>query len=194
MTSDELERQIRALVSPGGHEADLRDRDRALAFLLAHPDEAHPRLLAMLDPQGYVPVAVVNAIPLFGRAESVPVLDKLMREGAELISMSAGQALGRHPHPESLTTLLRGLAHERDETKVAALEGLTTRGDRSVCSALRPLLDHTSYEVRYHAVKAAALLGCLDAENLKQIAENDTEQDIRDLASSLMSPNSEPGR
>lgn len=190
MMGDELEQQIRALVSPGGHEADQRDRDRALAYLLAHANEAHRRLLPLLDPQaGYIPVAVVNAMPLFGRPESVPVLEKLMREGAELISMSAGQALGRHPQPESLAALLRGLEDNRDETKVAALDGLMTRGDKSVCPAVQHMLDHSSYEVRYHAVNAAAHLGCLNSENLRHIAENDNEQDIRDLASTLISRN-----
>ena len=187
MTSDEVEQRIQALVSLRGHEADRREHDRALAFLLAHADEAHPRLLALLNPQaGYIPVAVVNAIPLFGREEAVPVLEKLMSEGAELISVSAGQALGRHSHPAALEALLRGLEHSRDETKVAAADGLMTRGDTSACKALRKLLDHPSYEVRYHVVKAAGSLGCLDSETLRQIATNDTEQDIRELASSLI--------
>ena len=186
--TDEMERQIRALLSPGGHEADRRNHDRALAFLLEHADEAHPRLLALLDPKsGHVPVAAVNAIPMFGRAESVPVLEKLMREGAELISGSAGQALARHPRRESLEALLRGLEDARDETKVAAIDGLMTRGDKSVCDALHGAVDHPSYEVRYHAVKAAAKLGCLTSEKLKQIADNDSEHDIRTLALTLMS-------
>lgn len=187
MTDDEIEKQIRALVSPRGHEADRREHDRALAFLLAHADEAHPRLLALLDPSGYVPVAAVNALPLFGRAESVTVLEKVMREGAELISMSAGQALGRHPLLEAREALLRGLEDNREETKVAAIDGLATSGDKSACQSLQALVDHPSYEVRYHAVKAAAGLGCLAAEKLRQIVENDSEKDIRDLAASLMS-------
>jgi len=195
MTGDELEQQIRALVSPGGHEADQRARARALGFLLEHADEAHPRLLALIEhPAGYIPVAVVNALPLFGMPESVPALERLMREGMELISMSAGQALAGHPRPESLDALLRGLADNRDVTKVAALDGLKTRGDKTSCSAVLSLLDHDSYEVRYHAVNAGAQLGCLDSEALRNIAENDSEKDIRELAASLMSKTSEPGK
>lgn len=186
MTDDEVEKQIRALLSTRGHEAHRREHDRALGYLLAHADEAHPRLLALLDPSGYVPVAAVNAIPLFGRAESVPVLERLMREGAELISMSAGQALGRHSLPAAREALLRGLEADREETKVAAIDGLMTRNDKSVCEALHPLVGHQNYEVRYHAVKAAAALGCLTAEELREIAANDSEEDIRDLAASLM--------
>ena len=182
-----MEQQIRALVSPGGHEADQRARDRALGFLLEDADEAHPQLLALIDrPAGYVPVSVVNALPLFGRPESVPVLERLMLEGMELISMSAGQALARHPDPESLAALLRGLADNRDVAKVAALDGLRTRGDKTSCSAVQHLLDHDSYEVRYHAVNAAAHLGCLNAEALRNIAANDSEKDIRELAASLL--------
>jgi HEAT repeat protein len=111
-----------------------------------------------------------------------------MREGAELIGMSAGQALGRHPLAEAREVLLRGLEDNREETKVSAIDGLTTRGDKSVCPALQGLLDHRSYEVRYHAVRAAATLGCITADDLKKIAENDSEQDIRDLAAGLISP------
>lgn len=186
MSDDEIEAQIRALLSPHGHEADRRAHDRALAFLLAHADEAHPRLLALLEPtRPYVPVAAVNSLPLFGRAESLPVLERLMREGAELIGMSAGQALGRHPHPDALQALLRGLKHDRAETKVAAADGLLTRGDKRACQALRELLSHTDYEVRYHAVNAAGKLGCLAREELARIAAHDTEQDIRNLASTL---------
>jgi len=187
VTDDELEQQLRALLSTRGHEADRREHDRALAFLLAHADEAHPRLLALLDPAGYVPVAAVNALPLFGRAESIPVLERVMREGAQLISMSAGQALARHPLPDAREALLRGLEDNREETKVSAIDGLMTRGDKSACAVLQGLLGHASYELRYHAVRAAATLGCITAEKLKQIAENDSEQDIRELAASLMS-------
>jgi len=187
MSDDEVEAQIRALLSPRGHEADRREHDRALAFLLAHPDKAHPRLLALLDPaQPYVPVAAVNSLPLFGRAESLPVLERLMREGAGLSSMSAGQALGRHPQPRALQALLRGLKHDRDETKAAAAEGLLTRGDKAACQALRALLNHPSYEVRYHVVNAAGKLGCLARDELARIAGTDGESDIRDLASSLL--------
>jgi HEAT repeat protein len=187
VSGDEIEKQIQALVSPRGHEADRREHDRALAFLLTHADEAHPRLLSMLNPSGYVPVAAVNALPHFGRAESVPALEKLMREGAELISMSAGQALGRHPLPEAREALLRGLEDNREATRVAAIDGLMTRGDKSVCNELQAFLDDPSYEVRYHTVKAAAGLRCLTAEKLRQIADNDSEKDIRDLAADLMS-------
>ena len=110
-------------------------------FLLAHADsEAHPRLLALIDPSGYVPVAAVNALPLFERAESIPALERLMREGAELISMSAGQALGQHPLPEALEALL-AYDDNREETKVAAIDGLMTRGDKSVCKSLQTLLE-----------------------------------------------------
>jgi HEAT repeat protein len=187
--ADEVDVQIQALLSPHGHEADRRAHDQALAFLLAHADEAHPRLLALLDPaQSYVPVAAVNSLPLFGRADSLPVLEKLMREGAELISMSAGQALGRHPHAEALPALLRGLKHDRDETKVSAADGLLTRGDNKACQALRKLLNDPGYEVRYHAINAAGKLGCLSQEDLGEIARDDGEADIRKLAATLAHP------
>lgn len=190
-TADEVDVQIQALLSPHGHEAERRAHDQALAFLLEHADEAHPRLLGFLDPaQPYVPVAVVNSLPLFGRADSVPVLEKLMREGADMISLSAGQALGRHPHAEALQALLRGLKHDRDETKVSAAEGLLTRGATKSCQALSELLNDPSYEVRYHVINSAGKLGCLSREDLGEIARNDSEADIRELAAKLMQPES----
>lgn len=183
----EVELQIRALLSPHGHEADRRAHDQALAILLAHPEQAHARLLALLDPaQPFIPVAAVNAIPLFGKVESVPVLEKLMNQGADMISMSAGQALGRHPHPDAWAALVRGLTAEREETKVAAVDGLLTHGEKVDCEPLRKVLNDPGYEVRYHAINAAGKLGCLTKQELSQIAENDGERDIRDLATRLM--------
>lgn len=184
--ADELERNMRRLLAPYGGPADRRAHDRALAYLLAHPDQAHPRLLALLDPaREVIPIAAINAIPLFGRAESIPVLEELLRHASDTTSLAAAQALAQHPLPGARLALLRGLRHPRVETVVAAIDGLLDRGDRSTCVALRTLLARPEYEVRYHAVQAAGRLGCLGAAELSAIAANDSEEDIRNLARQL---------
>jgi len=158
----DVEHNVRMLLAPyrgGGHD---RDRERALAVLLDHPDEAHPRLLALLEEMGpgANPAPVIAALPLFGRAESVPALDRLLREGSEATAMSAAAALARHPLPAAGDALRAALRDDRAETAAAAADGLLERGDAAACPDLLAALEHPDREVRYRARQAADGLGC----------------------------------
>jgi HEAT repeat protein len=184
----DLELNIQTLLAPYGHAGNQRDRERALAYLLAHADEAHPRLLDLLDPASTClnPVAVIDALPAFSRPESIPVLEKVMETATEAVSLNAGQALARHPHREAAEALTRGLRSQRSDAVISAADGLLTRGEKSSCAALIEAMVHSEREIRYRVLQAAGGLGCLTSAQLQHVAKNEPEQMIRDLAIKLL--------
>ncbi|HEV7588182.1 MAG TPA: hypothetical protein VGO40_08610 [Longimicrobium sp.] len=179
----ELDAALAALQSPRGGAPDQAAREGARDYLLAHADAAHPRLLALLE-EGMAasPLAVVELLPAFGRPESVPALERLVRAGAERTSRVAAEALARHPHAAALAALLGAFSAGTAEAVTAAADGLLARGDPAACHALAAVLDHPDATTRYHVVQAAAGLGCLSAAKRAAIGTSDPDPDIRSLA------------
>ncbi len=132
----ELERQLRVLLAPTGDVAYRRVRDEALAYLLAHADQAHPQLLALAAARDPAPL-VLLALPRFGLAESVPILERALRAADDPTTVVAAQALAEHPSPSARKVLERALADARDQVVVSAADGLAQRGDKNACAALR---------------------------------------------------------
>lgn len=126
--SDDVLRYLNDLVSPfGGPEHQTR-REQALAFLVAHADDAYPRLLAMIDAAaGTGPVAALRALPLFGRPDAVPVLAAVLRNGNEAIAGVAANALADHPDARAEDALVDALNDRREAVVEAATSALHTR-------------------------------------------------------------------
>jgi HEAT repeat protein len=184
---DELEIQIRQLQHRSGDPIHRSGVAGALDYLLARADEAHPRLLRLLTShRANNPAAIIDALPRFGREESLPVLAEILgSDSTETILGVAASALARHPHEEGFKILVRGLTLPRAAAVIAAADGLYTRGDRRACVELAKHLQAGDANVRYHVVQAAAHLGCLGEEELRAIAAQDSDADIRTLASSM---------
>lgn len=187
----ELESHLRFLMDPFGDEPHRRQREQSVAYLLAHAAEAYPRLLAALraNPAALNAASIIEVLPLFGRPESVPMLEDVLARASDPTAAAAGDALGRHPGDEARAALLRALTSPRPEAVSAAADGLMVRGDRSACPALAAVLGHADPVVRYHAVRAAAALGCLTPERLEALEREDPDPDVRSLAAGLR-----PGR
>ena len=182
-----LERAIEDLQDPFGDEQHLRLQERAVLYLIEHAEDAHPRLLRLLeDNKAANPFAVVEALPRFGRPESVPVLENILRHGSESLSQAAGEALARHPLSGAQEVLLRALTDPRDATVIAAADGLMSRGNPQACGELVKVLEHRNPLVRYRVVQAAGVLGCLEEGELRRIGRDDSDEDIRELAVSLL--------
>ena len=60
------------------------------------------------------------------------------------------------------------------------------RGDRRNCAALMSKLAAPDALVRYHVLQAAGHLGCIGPEILQSLAERDDNEDIRNLAATLL--------
>ncbi|HXJ86672.1 MAG TPA: HEAT repeat domain-containing protein [Candidatus Binatia bacterium] len=178
MTSqnDKIEFHLRFLLDPFGDAPHLRQRELSVEYLLAHADQAYPRLLQALraNPLALNAPAIIEVLPRFGRADSVPILAQIMEAGAEQVSGVAGQALGRHPDPSAKTALLRGLQAQSPETVAAAADGLMVRGDRTVCVHLKAHFGHSSQVARYHVIQAAFKLGCLDSAEVGELKKADS--------------------
>ena len=181
---EEVETQLTLAETPFGGGPHQRERERASAWLIAHADRAYPRLLARLD-QGRAGVALIELLPRFERVESVPRLERLLA-GPEPPAWAAGQALARHPQPAAGEALRRALGHADAAVAAVAADALATRGDRADCAALVTATAAPDATLRYHAVQAAAQLGCLGWEALESLARSDGDAEVRGLAARLL--------
>lgn len=186
----EIDQSFEYLMSPLGGEPHVRERERAIAFMLAHPQLSHPRLLAALKakPTALDAPVMIELLPAFGLNDSIPMLEEIMMLGAEIVSRSAGLALGRHPSKRAHEALLRGLKSPRAESIVGAAAGLAVQTSQRPCDALAGLSNHEDPIVRYHVIQAAAKLKCIAVHELTKIAAEDPDDNIRSLAANLLNP------
>lgn len=178
----ELELNLARALNPIGGDADLRERQRGIDYLLANPAEAYPPLFRDLDhnPEALDAPAVIDLLSRFGRPESIPLLQKILALGNEYSARPAGLALGRMPQKEAALALTDALSSPNSETVIAAARGLLARGEHSACAPLRKAMRHPLDTVRYHVVDALAKLNCLDAADRKDL-EKDPAPEIRKL-------------
>ena len=176
----ELEQQLVALQTPFGDGANAQLHQRALTWLVSHPEQAEPRLLALLAGGATNLPAVMDALARLGKPESVGALARLVESSSEHVAWEAAQALARHPAPTAREALETAVRSPRRETAVAAADALLARGDREACAALKGVLGASDTSVRYHAVQAALALGCLTDADLTDLAR---DPQLRDLVS-----------
>lgn len=164
-----------------------RGLEEAERWLLEHPEEAHPRLVSLLEAREVNPYAILSLLPRFGRPESVLVIEACLYAGGESFSAAAAFALAAHPAAGALDALTRALDSSHVETRTAAADGLWARGDILAGPALLAKLEESHAIVRYHVVQAAGRLGVLPRRRLEEIARRDADPDVRGLAETLLS-------
>jgi HEAT repeat protein len=157
--SVEVDRQIQALLAPSGDPQYRRERAEALEWLLAHAARAYPKLRAIVDAP-VPPVLAVLALARFQRADSLPSLERVLREGDDATVVVAAQALAELRVPEALTTLERALQDGRDQVVASAADALADRGDRLACPSLSAARAHPNAEVRARLLAARKHLRC----------------------------------
>lgn len=164
---DEIDMHIRFLLDPFGDEPHRRQHDASVRFLVAHSDQAYPRLLSSLraNPTGLNAPPIIEVLPLFHRPESIPLLKKILFLDADQPSEVAGKALGYIPEEAAKAALLAGLASENPHIVSAAADGLLLRGDHSVCEELKRKLNIHDSIARDHVRQAITRLGCPAAVN-----------------------------
>jgi hypothetical protein len=157
MSNPDLDDALRALLTLYGGPGHNRERAEALERLLALADQAYPRLLELAN--GPSPPDVVLAVlPRFARKESIPVLERALREGSSASMLTAARALAEHAGDEAFEALLGALESPADQVVVSAAEGLVERGDPRARSALEARLAHPNAEVRERIEDALARL------------------------------------
>lgn len=163
-----------------------RGLEEAERWLLENPEEAHPRLVSLLETREVNPYAILRLLPRFGRPESVSVIESCLYVGGESLSAAAAFALADHPSAGALDALTRALDSSRVETRTAAADGLWARGDTLAGPALMARLEEPHAVVRYHVLQAAGMLGVLPRRRLEEIARRDADSDVRGLAETLL--------
>jgi HEAT repeat protein len=181
---EQVETQLMLLDTPFGSDPHLRERDRAADWLVAHAERSYPRLLALLD-EGRAGAGAIELLPRFARPESIPRLARLLQASGSA-TWAAGQALGQHADEAAGEALRAALASSDSDVVVAALDGLTTRGQAADCAAVTHALAADDERVRRRALQSAEALGCLERATLESIAGTDASPDVRSLAAQLL--------
>ena len=169
-------RELAAMHIRAGSPADLRQRDRALAWLVEHADRAWPTVLARAEdaPQDAVLIDVLGRLR---RPEATALLRRAF--ASERTRGAAAAGLGMSPDPAARAFLRETLTSSQPPDVVGALAGLGASGDRTACGDVMPQLQSDNAEIRWTAVDAAMRLGCLDAATLDRIARDDPDPDVR---------------
>ena len=172
----EVEIQVMLVESPLGGDPHRREAEAAADWLLARPERAYPRLLARAA-DGTATPALVELLGRYERNDAVPVLADLLG-GSELVVAAAAEALSQHPAPAAGQALRAALARGGDAA-VRSADALGARGEPSACADLMAAARDPDARLRYHALQAAAALGCRAAAEL---AASDDDPDVRTLA------------
>ncbi len=185
--TDDLDGQLSMALNPVGGDAEGRIRERAIQYLLQHADAAYPRLIGALEsaPFGLNAPALIELLPRFKRADSIPILARILASGQESVARAAGQALGYSEGEEPRQVLTEALSSPNPETVIGAADGLfmlgdKARGEKTACPALLKAANHPNANVRYHVLQAALHLECLDANERERLLR-DPDISIRQL-------------
>jgi len=191
MASQDIDRQfedaIVLLQDPSGDAPSASSRSAALEHLLAIGERAHERLVSLLETgQATNPKAVVAALPRFGLAEGIGVLERVATTSGESLAQAAGLALGTHPLPAALDALRRLIASKRVETVIAGLLGIAQRGDLRAIPWVVSSFDHEDAGVRYYALRVASELGHLQPAALQRLLQREKNPDVQALVQELL--------
>ena len=179
-TDAEVSRHLAAARTTRGSPPDVRERDRAVAWLLAHADVAFPIVLESARGKP-ADATLIELLGWFRRAEATPVLLQAFGGDAWVRQYAAG-ALGASPDPAARVALVTSLNSTDAGVVVAALAGLGASTDPAACAHVLPHIRSPGVEIRWMAVHAAATLGCIGRAELAEIANMDTDATVRALA------------
>jgi HEAT repeat protein len=180
---DEFERQFFELNNRCSLAGSLRAT--AAQYFVDHAEQTHARFLAAAERTPSA--AVLMVLGRMGREESVPLLERLLAGGEELLAWDAGSALGANRTPAALGALLRQVGARDKNVVYGATLGLMARGDAAACPRLlRLAAEPRAGDVHYYLVQAAGRLDCWSRAQLTQIAAADRDPAVRDLATRLI--------
>lgn len=176
----EVAKHLSAIHTPGGSETDLRDRQRAIAWLVANADRSFLPALGAAEstPQD---AALIDLLARYRRKEATPVFVRAFALG-DPTRRYAAAGLGMSPDPAARAALIALLESKVAAEVEAALAGLEASGDAKECPRIVAHLKSASVEVRWRAVHAGATLGCLKKTELEAIARDDADALVRDVA------------
>ena len=182
-TAPEIDRQIADLHIRAGSPADLRQRDRALEWLLHHAGSTFPVVLSRLEghPDDLV---MLDLLGRYRRPEATPLLLRAFDDPRTRLQAASG--LGLSPDPAARQALRRALDSADPGDVTAALSGLGAGGDASACADIVPRLGSDNAEVRWMAVEIGARLACLDKATLEALSLNDPDAAVRALAATKL--------
>jgi HEAT repeat protein len=166
-----------------GSPPDLRERGRALAWLLDHADAAFPVALRRAEAEPGDAV-LLDLLGRFRRAEATPLLLRAFADARTRLVAASG--LGMSPDPGAHAALRRALDSSDPGEVFAALSGIGAGGDTAFCPDVRRQLGAADTDVRWTAVEVGARLGCLEEGELAALSADDPDADIRALAAAKL--------
>lgn len=156
------------------------DAEQAAKWLIEHRDQSEPRLRALVreGSTGNARLALPT-LALMGSVESVLVLEDVLTHGPEGPSWYAGQALAIHPRVEARGALTRAMQAAEPRVRSAAIDAFADRSSQWGCPNLVTALDDPDPDVRQHALRSIARVGCAAREVMKRLAESDPDESVR---------------
>lgn len=149
----------------GDLSSEHGDRDvQPVEWWRKNAAKVRPELRAQLDDGNEDIISDKWAIRILGDIgdpADVVLLEKVLTTFKyEGLRWTAAQALGKIQSPEATTALITATKHPDPVTAGSAADGLGMRkNDAAARARLEELLDHSSEDVRYHAVNALAEIG-----------------------------------
>jgi hypothetical protein len=175
----EIDRQIAAMHIRAGSPPDLRERERALTWLLQNAQASFPVALAGAEAQPD-DIVLLDLIGRYRRPEATAVLLRAFANARTRLIAASGLGMSTDP---AARLALRGALDSADPGEVtAALSGLGASGDAGACRDITAKLHAADADVRWMAVEVGARLACLDRATLVGIARDDLDPNVRALA------------
>ncbi len=170
------------------HGRDSALYDEGAAWIRAHPEEAHPALMAcmvQLKPGCLLAPAFLGEI---GKRESVEPLMLAAADDTSPLADSSSLALAHHPHPEAIASLIALSQSSTPSVRARSLRAIGRHQRSEVCTVLEEGLTDPHPDVRYAALRAADKRSCLRTAALTALLQ-DSSTEIRAVAETLLKAN-----
>lgn len=144
------------------------ERDEAVSWLLAHPNEAAPVVeRAVRDGTAPDPRLYLSLLGHYARAEDVAAIEAALRRGVPGESFYAAAALASNGTDAARQAMLRGLEHENPMIRGAIADALVDPESRWACDGLSLRFEDPDPDVRFRVLRAAFRAGCIDAATVR---------------------------
>ncbi len=167
------------------NKAKLSLMNQAMQFCIENPEKTHDELIRWYKLE---PTSRKNVLVTLGRmrrSDDIPFFEIALKSPEPGVGYAAAQALAENPSEKATEVLISGLENPRKKSWKNAMIGLGFRKDRSSCEKVKGWLENEDETRRYHAIRSAGRIGCLDPEELEAVAEKERSEKIKKMIRKL---------
>ena len=184
--TDSAEYHLAVVRQAGASSTDRRDRENSELWLLSHPKESYPLILAETQ-ANLADLGLIRLLGRYRKQESTPTLIAAFAQDG-WIQRYAATALARSPDPNAERFLLQTLEANQSAQVVAAIEALEVRNETRLCAHVHAKLQDPEPDIRWMALHTTFKLGCLTTQELANLTKDEHPR-VRQLAKELTPQN-----